>query len=220
MNVDSKKQIQIINRLNEFGSVPVSTSTLKSVLSDYDHPNNKISNLAVDGYLIRLKKGLYAVSPEITGNPINKYVISNNIYGSSYVSYQSALHYYGLIPEAVITTTAVTFKRSKSYITSIGTIKYYHVPFEYYSVGFTTVFENDNSYAIALKEKALCDLIVLNRGSKLQSTKAMTVFLEEDMRVDMEQLEDFDMNVIDACLDAGVKKNEITLLKQIINEYK
>jgi len=220
MNVDSKKQIEIINKLKGFGSVPISTSTLKSVLSGYDHPNNKISNLAVDGYLIRLKKGLYVVSPEITGSPISKYVISNNIYGPSYVSYQSALYYYGLIPEAVITTTAVTLKRSKSYITSIGTIKYYHVPNEYYAVGFTTVLKKDNSYAIALKEKALCDLVFLNRGNKMQSSKAMAAFLEEDMRVDMEQLEDFDMNVIDACLNAGIKKNEIALLREIINEHK
>lgn len=220
MNVDAKKQIEIINRLKRYDSAPVSTSTLKSVLASYGYPNNKILSLENDGFLIRLKKGLYTVSPEITGACINKYVTSNGLFGPSYVSYQSALYYYGLIPEAVATTTAVTFKRSQSYSTPVGIFKYYHVPNDYYSVGYTIIYENNNAYTIARKEKALCDLIVLNRGSKLQSKKAMTVFLEDDMRVDMDELKSFDITIIDSCLNAGIKRNEIVLLKEIVNGCK
>ena len=220
MNVDKKKQIEIINKLKEYDSAPVDTAAVKGILGTYGYPNNKISSLADEGFLIRLKKGLYVVPPEITGTVLNKYVVSNNIYGPSYISYQSALYHYGLIPEAVITTTAVTFKRSKSYNTPIGTFKYFHVPSNYYSIGFTIASYNDISYGIALKEKALCDLIVLNRDQKLQSKKAMAAFLEENMRVAMEELAGFDMNVIEACFDVGIKKSEIRFLKEIINDYK
>ena len=220
MNIDKKKQIEIINRLKEYDSAPVNTATIKSILSGYGYPNNKISSLADEGFLIRLKKGLYMAPPEIIGTALNKFVISNNIYGPSYISYQSALSYYGLIPEAVITTTAVTFKRSKSYRTPIGTFKYFHVPAAYYSIGFTVVSDDSISYGIALKEKALCDLILLNRSQKLQSKKTMAAFLEENMRVDMEELAGFDIGIIEMCLDAGIKKSEIGLLKEIISDYK
>jgi len=220
MNVDKKKQIEILNKLSEYDSAPVNTSSIKSALSAYEYPNNKIASLTEDGFLIRLKKGVFAVSPDITGAVPNKYVISNNLYGPSYISFQSALYYYGLIPEAVFSTTAVTFKRSKTYSTPFGTFKYYHVPGAYYSIGFTVVSEEGASYSIALKEKALCDLVVLNRGQKLQTKRALLTFLEENMRIDMEGLSDFSMDIIDACIDIGIKKNEIRLLREIINDYK
>ena len=220
MNVDKKKQIEILNKLSEYNSAPVNTSAIKSALSAYGYPNNKIASLTDDGFLIRLKKGVFAVSPDITGAALNKYVISNNLYGPSYISFQSALYYYGLIPEAVFSTTAVTFKRSKLYNTQFGTFKYYHVPSAYYSIGFTAVSEGGASFTIALKEKALCDLIVLNRGQKLQTKKAMHIFLEENMRIDMDGFSDFSIDIIDACIDTGIKKSEIKLLKEIIDDYK
>ena len=220
MSADMKKQIEIINKLKEYDSAPVDTAAVKGVLGTYGYPNNKISSLADEGFLIRLKKGLYAVPQEITGAALNKYVVSNNIYGPSYISYQSALYHYGLIPEATVATTAVTFKRSKTFSTPIGIFKYLHVPSAYYSIGFTIASDAGITYGIALKEKAVCDLIVLNRGQKLQSKKAMAAFLEENMRVATEEFEDFDINVIEACLDAGIKKSEMRFLKEIVNDYK
>ena len=220
MNIDKKMQIDIIKNLGKLGSAPISTSTLKSLLNDYDYPNNKIASLTDDGYLIRLRKGLYAVSPEITGDPIDRNIISNNMYGPSYISYHSALYYYGLIPEAVIATTAVTFKNSKSYITPLGSFKYYHVPMDYYSVGYSAISTNNEHYIIALREKALCDLFILNKGIKLQSKKSVSIFLEHDMRVDMDQLAFFDTDIIDECINVGIKKKELSFLKEIINDYK
>jgi hypothetical protein len=40
------------------------------------------------------------------------------------------------------------------------------------------------------------------------------------MRVDMERLAEFDIDIIDACIDAGIKRSEIRLLKEIIDDYK
>jgi len=52
-----------------------------------------------DGLLQPIRKGLYAISPEITGIPISLPLVANLLYGPSYVSMDYALSYYGIIPE-------------------------------------------------------------------------------------------------------------------------
>jgi hypothetical protein len=93
------------------------------------------------------------------------------------------------------------------------------VPKSYYSFGYTTAAESGNSYQIATPEKALCDLIVLKRNFKIQSKKAMLVYLQEDMRIDIDAFSEFDVSIIDKCIMAGVKKNELELLRSIVNDY-
>jgi len=63
--------------------------------------NNKISELEKSGKIIRLKKGIYVVSPKESGKLLSMELIVNHLYGPSYVSMESALRYYGLIPESV-----------------------------------------------------------------------------------------------------------------------
>ena len=74
---------------------------LSSLFSGYKSPRNKIANLETEGKLIRLKRGLYVVSPDESGKLLSTELIGNHIYGPSYISMESALRYYGLIPESV-----------------------------------------------------------------------------------------------------------------------
>lgn len=50
--------------LSEIGNIPVDFAVLKSMYPDYKSVHNKISELENSGTLIRLKKGMYIVSPE------------------------------------------------------------------------------------------------------------------------------------------------------------
>ena len=50
--------------LEQFGVVPVDFSALATLLSDYKSPKSKIAAMERSGDLIRLKKGLFIVSPE------------------------------------------------------------------------------------------------------------------------------------------------------------
>lgn len=59
-------------------------------------------NLEAAGKIIRLKKGLYVVDPKVSRIALSTEIIANHLYAPSYVSMQTALRYYGLIPEAVL----------------------------------------------------------------------------------------------------------------------
>ncbi len=73
-----------------------------------------------EGLLLPVKKGLYAVSPEITGIPLSLPLVANLLYGPSYVSMDFALYHYGIIPERVIEVTSMTTKRGKHYNLQVG----------------------------------------------------------------------------------------------------
>ena len=60
--------------------------------------NEKISNLVRNKELIRLKKGFYTFSKLYETKPINLLSVANALYSPSYVSFDYALSYYGMIP--------------------------------------------------------------------------------------------------------------------------
>lgn len=99
--------------LKQFGVIPVSSVVLKSVLVDYKSVNTKIHTLEKGGELVRLKKGLYVVSPKVTGQQLQPELIANHLYGPSYVSMESALRYYGLIPERVYAVRSMATKHNR-----------------------------------------------------------------------------------------------------------
>ena len=101
--------------LTQLGNIPIDINVLKSLLVTYAKPANKIEAMVNDGTLIRLKRGLFVVSPKISGQRLSTELIANHIYGPSYVSMESALRYYGLIPESVYLTRSMTLKRSKEF---------------------------------------------------------------------------------------------------------
>ena len=116
-----------INPLVTLGNVPVQTGTIAACFEHLSSPNEKIRALEKDGQLIRLKRGLYVVSNEVSGKPVNACLCANHIYGPSYVSQQWALRWYGLIPERVFTMTSVTTKRTRMFENTLGRFTYEQV---------------------------------------------------------------------------------------------
>ena len=203
--------------LNQFGIIPFDTAALKAALDDYKSPKDKITTLEQSGLLIRLKRGLFVVSPMVHSQPLSKELIANHIYGPSYISLQTALSFYGLIPERVHTVCSMTTKRSSSFINPLGNFDYITVPAAYFAIGIRQEIVNNNyAYLIATPEKALCDMIVETKGLKLQSIKAIQNYLEEDLRVDLSIIEHYDVDIIYQCMELGSKKRELTLLYKLL----
>lgn len=203
--------------LNQFGIIPIDTAALKAALDDYKSPKDKITTLEQSGLLIRLKRGLFVVAPMVHSQPLSKELIANHIYGPSYISLQTALSFYGLIPERVHTVCSMTTKRSSSFINPLGNFDYISVPAAYFAIGIRQEIVNNNyAYLIATPEKALCDMIVETKGLKLQSIKAIQNYLEEDLRVDLSIIEHYDVDIIYQCMELGSKKRELTLLYKLL----
>ena len=76
-------------RLLKFGAIPFTTDVIAGELGDYSAVLAKIAALVDEGSLVRIKRGLYCLSPKISGHDLDSRVVANALYGPSYVSFES-----------------------------------------------------------------------------------------------------------------------------------
>lgn len=203
--------------LREIGVIPVTTSIIESFYPDLKSAEKKVVWLEKNGYIIRLKRGLYVVNPEYTGKRLSNELIANHLYAPSYVSMSTALRYYGLIPEAVYVNQSMTVKHSRSFQTHVGNYDYKCISREAFAVGVKTERVADYAFLIASPEKALCDLIANSSKVNLRYMKDVENYLENDIRMDMEEFMKFDPRVLEEYIKVGKKADSIaTLLKFLI----
>lgn len=202
--------------LREIGVIPVTTSIIESFYPDLKSAEKKVVWLEKNGYIIRLKRGLYVVNPEYTGKRLSNELIANHLYAPSYVSMSTALRYYGLIPEAVYVNQSMTVKHSRSFQTPIGNYDYKYISREAFAVGVRTERFADYAFLIASPEKALCDLIANSSKVNLRYMKDVENYLENDIRMDMEEFMKFDPRVLEEYIKVGKKADSIaTILKYL-----
>lgn len=204
------------NPLHKFGNVPIQNNAIEACFGQQSVPSKKVQSLEKAGEIIRLKRGLYVVSHEVSGKEIDARLCANHIYGPSYVSLQWALRWYGLIPEQVHAMTSVTTKRSRSFENQLGTFVYYQVSPKYFPIGVTSVCDNAACCLMATPEKALCDVILRDSFLPPQSVSGLVQYLEEDIRFDMDAFRQFDKNIISACACCGRKETILNNLVKII----
>lgn len=156
--------------------------------NDYSNKNTKLLRDIKDKKLFRIVNGLYETDSNTPG-----YLLASSIYGPSYISFEYALSYYGLIPERVTTITCATFekKKKKEYITDFGTFTYRDVPSSAYPEEIILKEENNYSYQIATPEKALCDK--LYSLSPLFNYTNLENMLFNDLRIDEEAFNKLDI---------------------------
>ena len=211
--------LTVMSPLTNMGNVPFDLNVLASVFPETKHIIEKARRLEANGKIIRLKKGLYVASSEETGKVLNRNLIANHVYGPSYVSLHTALRHYGLIPERVHLIQSLTTKHSRSFETPVGNFDYEKCNKEYFPIGVRQETEDGITYLIATPEKALCDLINYSKGVNLRFMKDIALYLEEDIRFDMDALSDFDLSILENCAAHSRKRQNInTLIKYIKHE--
>ena len=207
------------NILITLGNIPVTSSVIASLYPDVKTKFAKVAQLEKAGEIIRLKRNLFIVNPQETGQPLSSGLIANHLLSPSYVSMQTALRYYGLIPEAVYTVQSMTFKTAKEYNTPIGNFCYYHISRPTYPIGITQIKEGNNVYIMATPEKALCDLIANQPGINLRYKKEALEFLEENLRFDMDRFYQLNPKIFEDYANIGKKATSIrTILKLLHHE--
>ena len=155
------------------------TAMLLQELTDYANPAAKISRMTRNGQLVPIIKGLYETDQTIPGH-----YLSGVIYGPSYLSFEFALAWHDLIPEAVYAFTSATCgkRRKKQYDTAFGTYIYRDIPTGAFPYGTRLREENGYSFLLASPEKAICDL--LYTCSPCGSRKELRQLLFDDLRID------------------------------------
>ena len=205
-------------KLKDLGNIPFTVSILDSIFPENSAIAAKAKRLEEAGDIIRLKRGLYIVNPDITEKPINEFLIANHLYGPSYVSMQSALRYYGLIPERVYEITSITTGLHKEFKNKIASFSYIHCSKEYYNIGIEIIKESSHQFIMASPEKALCDMMVYTPNLNFRYQSEIQFYLEEDIRFNMDAFKDFNVNILRECEEKGKKKHMISqLIKYIEN---
>ncbi len=208
-----------MEELKDLGVIPIENSVLESMMTQYAAPRHKISHLEKSGQIIRLKRGMYVVSPKVSGKILSTELIANHVYGPSYVSMESALRFYGLIPESVYAVRSMTLKRSRDFENSIARFDYTQSPSDYYSIGIRQIERDSYTFLIATPEKALCDLIAYTPKLNLRFISSMREYLEGDLRLDMEEFYKMNIEIFRECARVGKKSAEIkNIIKIVENE--
>lgn len=205
-----------MNELAVFKNIPVNTAAIASIYPDVKSANRKVAGLEKTGRIIRLKRGLYVVSPQESGILLSLNLIGNVLYGPSYVSMLTALREYGLIPERVDVVQSMTTHLTVSFENQAGRFEYQHCAKDYYPIGITQRQEVGVTYLIATPEKALCDYIISTPRLPLRFLKDTHTFLEEDLRLDMDAFMDMDVNIFKQCAAVSKKQQAINNLIKLL----
>ena len=124
----------------------------------------QINRWVRDGKLIKIHKGLYTTARPYKKVPSEPFCIANALKQASYISLQSALSWYGMIPEYVPAATSVTTGRPQSIDTPLGRFEFRHISKKHFW-GYRQVELQDGLNAfVAHPEKALLDLVYLTPG--------------------------------------------------------
>ncbi len=161
--------------------------------------NEKISKMVKKGELIRLKRGVYAWGELYRDGPVDKIAAANRLLSPSYVSFEYALSYHGLIPERVYEVTSATTKPKKEFDTPLGRFSYRSVPVMAFSLGLQWLYdEKEGGRLIATGEKALCDTLRSKKGLSGMSQKRLLEYLIDDLRIEEPALFKLDAELIRA----------------------
>lgn len=131
---------------------------LKKIESGFDR--RRLVEWQKKGYIKKIIRNFYVFSDQETTEPA-LFVIANNIYQPSYVSFEMALAHYQLIPESVYGITSATTKKTTTLKTPLGDFIYRSLKLELF-FGYTAIPFQDQRYLIAEPEKALLDFFYLN----------------------------------------------------------
>lgn len=164
------------------------------------------------GYIHRIRNKYYY----FTGQSIEErflFYTANNIYSPSYISLESALSTYNIIPEGVFQVTSITTRKTNSFDTSLGEFKYRHIKPNLF-FGHSLKEWKKYRYSIAEPEKAIIDCLYHNPDVKNVEDFRLLRWNPDSIRdkIDYKKLEKYKKYI-----DSKTLNNRISLLKKFID---
>jgi hypothetical protein len=164
----------------------VDSTYLYGIFRHLKRPKDKIAYLLKKGDLIPVRRGLYVVSPDYKKVASTK-VLASMMYSPSYLSLQSALNYFGLIPEAIHGEVSVSRLRTNRFNTPFGQFEYHHSGLYDFLWGLRFAqIDQIRQVRVASPIKALYDLIRYSVSNyKQKNYDALSEYLDL-MRLDLD----------------------------------
>jgi predicted transcriptional regulator of viral defense system len=147
-----------------------------------------IAQLVKNGWLVRMKRGLYAISNFSNRGflSLSPYLVANLLVQESYVSFESALAHHGMFDQLTSTIISIAATQYKT-VQLQGTVYSYVRANRNYFFGWQEVSLDGRLVRIATAEKALVDIIHFHK-SKYSVDVVIEKLLEHRDSVDMETL--------------------------------
>ena len=123
---------------------------------DYELAKRSISRYTQRGFIIKARKGLYFFK----NNSPHEFEIANKVYQPSYISFETALSFYGIIPETIYEVISASSRTTRSF--NVNNIKYSYKKIKKDCFnGYKPIKIKDATILIAEPEKALVDYLYL-----------------------------------------------------------
>jgi len=132
---------------------------------DYRQARNLVTRLADIGWLIRIKRGLYAISDLSSRGflTLSPYIVANLLVPNSYVSFETALQHYGMFDQLTGKTVSVSLKMYKDVNLAGTEYRFVKTKAEYY-FGWQEVSIGNQIARLATPEKAIIDLVAFHKS--------------------------------------------------------
>jgi len=170
----------------------------------------QLSRWVKAGKICRIRRGLYAIAPPFQKQLPHPFRVANFLQKASYVSLQSTLSFYGLIPEVMNITTSVSTNRPERLETALGTFEFRHIKRELL-FGYQMIDLGGQSAFVADPEKALLDLVYFQPGGDLWT------YLKELRLQNLEKLDPEYLTQLSKKYNTRKMQNAANLLLQLIS---
>ncbi len=182
---------------------------IKKRYPDFD--NRRLVEWQQKGYILKVRRGFYCFK-EHRRDENFLYYSANKIYSPSYVSFESALNYYSIIPEGVFTITSATTRNTANFETAIGNYTFRHLKSRLF-FAYKLIQGNGFTIKIAEPEKVILDYFYLNKINSLEEMEGMRLNeIQLKEIIDFQKLEKY-QNVFDSL----ILNRRIQLFKKAIN---
>lgn len=123
----------------------------------------QLSRWVKAGRLIKLARGKYVLARPYRKIEPPLEAMANRLVYPSYVSFERALAWYGLIPETVPVITSGTTGRPRVIENALGTFQYRHIQQRLFW-GYEAIAYQGEECVLAVPEKAMIDLFYFQHG--------------------------------------------------------
>jgi predicted transcriptional regulator of viral defense system len=123
-------------------------------INNYGSARSSISRYLKLGIIQKARKGLYFLDD----NPPSEFEIANKLYQPSYISFETALSFYGIIPETIFEITSATPKTTRNFTVNSLKFSYKKIKKDCF-VGYQPKKIQNVIILMAEPEKALADLL-------------------------------------------------------------
>lgn len=143
-----------------FSHLPlISINEIEKKFPGFDR--NALTRWQKKGYLQKIKRGYYRLTNRPIKGDADQFFIANRIYAPSYISLQSALRWYDLIPEGVFLITSVSTLKTIDFSSPVGNFSYRHIKPDLFW-GYRLQEYGAFRIKIAEPSKALLDFLYLH----------------------------------------------------------